>query len=373
MYSIHPNAPAHVGLPAELRQISFTPLNLIQTLTAGQLPEPQSVHTARREPTDEDVATTGNYRLPNVEIRESPSKGLGLYAVDPIPAYSRIFEDDALLSLATGEDLPQLWEKYSLLPSELRSQFDELSFSFSQSSKEETLMQKLRQRGYADDEAEKMARVSSRFQANAFKTGVVNQEPTSSRKTVWAYALFLTVARMNHSCTPNAHTHYRPSSGGQLVYSLRNIDPGEEIEISYFDITMPLNDRETRSRSWGFTCSCPACSKAGIFKETQYEAQLSCVHEAMSIEHNEANLSHAVLKAQDAIDIALAPEYSWLVAALPNLYTSLGLQVENARGPTENAREVLEYALHWECRITGAGSSSSEEKRQQLRSLDSKS
>ena len=190
---------AQVGLPGEFRQINFKP-SLLRGLTTGRLPEPH-IHTVQQSLTQIADITTEHIVPLKIEVCESVGRGLGLFAVDRILAYTRIIEDDALLSLSRSEDLPQLWEKYCLLPPELKQQFDELSFSTEQASKEETLIPRLRQRGYGNDEAERMARVSSRFQANAFKTGNMGRdtgEDSSPKGHTWAYSLFTTVARTNH-------------------------------------------------------------------------------------------------------------------------------------------------------------------------------
>lgn len=341
---------SRVGFPSDLGVATNipSPWNLIRNLTAGSdvVPNQQgSTSAGRGAVINGDVTVC----LPKVEVRSSPGRGLGLFAVDRIPAYTRVLEDYALLSLASGEDIPELWQKYSVLPGDERQQFDELAYSSNQASKEDGLIARLKDRGFRDEEARKMVRVSSRFMANAFKED----------DDRWRATVFLTVARINHSCTPNAQPHYRPSSGAKMIYSFRDIEPGEEIEISYFGVIMPYTDRQARAKSWGFTCNCPACSLSGNVRGEAYETAISQIRDAMNLSsQNTGSLipGPKLIKAtQNAINVAKDPKYPWLAAALPSLHVLLATgQCQERRLGEELA--AWEGALEWESKVTGADS-----------------
>lgn len=360
---------ARVGLSSTLRQGNLNP-SPAEYLTVGLLPKPSTHRSISRAASLEEHTDAGR-KLPQLRVAPSDGRGLGLFAVDRIPAYAKVIEDDALISLARGEDLPQLWERYQLLPAELRQQYDRLSYSTHLASQEETQRLKLVQRGYDDEAAQEMVRVSSRFQANAFKTG--NSNGTNSgnpTRKVWAYVLFLNVARINHSCTPNAHVHHRPSSGVQIGYALREIEPGEEIELSYFDITMATADRQARARSWGFSCKCPACTGSGMLKDRPYEQDLSFIHRHVSVDkvmgRSAGEVDKVVADIRAAIDLASSSEYSWLATALPNLYLNLELVLHRAQKPRTELVDALMTSLEWESRLTGPDSPASEGKRDLL-------
>ena len=112
---------------------------------------------------------TKTHPHPRLQVRPSAGKGLGLFAVSPIPAYTPILTDDPLLALAAGEDLPELWQKYLALPPDFQEQFDSLSCTATAIEKEDGLISKLQALGYDETTAIQMARVSSKFQMNAFK------------------------------------------------------------------------------------------------------------------------------------------------------------------------------------------------------------
>jgi len=88
------------------------------------------------------------------------------------------------------------------------------------------------------------------MQTNAFATNNQTQ------------ALFATLCRCNHSCSPNA-LRYDNGSGKTLI-ALRDICVGEEICICYVSDTQMLEPRAIRSEHlsvWGFACTCRRCSE----------------------------------------------------------------------------------------------------------------
>ena len=161
----------------------------------------------------------------------------------------------------------------------------------------------------------------------------------------------------------------------QMVYALRDINPGEEIEIAYFDMTMSSADRQKRAKSWGFQCTCPACSQTGCFANAAYEQRLANIHQYLLPDHISmavpVDLKTAVESTEAAISTALSPEYvHWLVATLPNLYASLATFLRQTDGPKAKIREALENAWGWNCKITGANSPSSLQRHKTLREFD---
>lgn len=293
------------------------------------------------------LVSTESVTLPRLEVRPSKGRGLGVFALDRIPAYTRLLEDYSLLSMAHGEDLPQLWVKYLALPDEDRRTFDALSPPNHQLDKEATMISKLCTRGYGKEQAAKMARVSSRFQGNAFNSGM------NAGDWTYGYVLFPNVARVNHSCTPNAHPHYRGSSGAQYLYSLRDIEPGEEIEISYLKVTAPRLERVHRAQSWSFACQCPACSGD---LGPDYEAQLTTVRNLSQVRGNLQYHPGHVGRVEKAIAIAESDDRPWLRVALPHLYANLAAARSEAGHGRAAALEAAHLAALWQDRITGPDS-----------------
>jgi len=278
--------------------------------------------------------------------------------------------------MALGEDLPQLWEKYCTLPADQKGVFDELSCKFDP-DKEAWLIQQLSQRGYDLATAQEMARVNAQWQANAFKnenTRIASQvpRPPSESGLRWAYSLFANVARINHSCGPNARASYAPASGAEAIYSVCDIASGEEIEIAYFDLTLNRTRRKTRTEDWNFTCRCRACEMS----TTDYKIYAPLLHDIRK-ERNFAELlvregsanrtiqgveegTASAQRVQALIDLVLTDRFPWLVVMLPELYQALfghHMHVGKAAGGSvsslKRARAAVKRAVELEEGMTG--------------------
>lgn len=78
-------------------------------------------------------------------------------------------------------------------------------------------------------------------------------------------AVFETICRINHACSPSCHHEWNPALGTETVHALKSIPRGSELSISYL---MPAGrtraERQERlSRQFGFECTCSLCSLAG--------------------------------------------------------------------------------------------------------------
>ncbi|OAG07188.1 SET domain-containing protein [Paraphaeosphaeria sporulosa] len=81
-------------------------------------------------------------------------------------------------------------------------------------------------------------------------------------------ALFPSIARINHSCNPNAQANYHPLHQTFNVHATRDIPAGEEVSINYLPEHGQLRAQRVAKLEdgYGFTCNCPVCdldTKAG--------------------------------------------------------------------------------------------------------------
>ncbi|PFH45594.1 hypothetical protein AMATHDRAFT_8946 [Amanita thiersii Skay4041] len=75
-------------------------------------------------------------------------------------------------------------------------------------------------------------------------------------------ATFLKIDRCNHSCSPNAAHKWDVATFSSSLYALRDIHAGEEICITYTDITAPRQTRRAKlEKSYGFLCHCQTCDQ----------------------------------------------------------------------------------------------------------------
>lgn len=117
------------------------------------------------------------------------------------------------------------------------------------------------------------------------------------------YCFDPTLARMNHSCNPNAEVSFADHT--YRVTALRDIKKDEPVVIAYIDVN---NDRDTRTKElkerWQFDCKCVRCEgEAG--PEGKYFMHTDCLY----------NRRLAQLRPQ--IDKFLSSPYN--KAGLPNV------------------------------------------------------
>jgi hypothetical protein len=73
-------------------------------------------------------------------------------------------------------------------------------------------------------------------------------------------AIFPLVARLNHSCRPNAQHAWNEARGIEVVHAVRDIQEGEELTLSYL-AGGPSKERQGSLKEYfGFDCACEACS-----------------------------------------------------------------------------------------------------------------
>ncbi|KAJ7496732.1 hypothetical protein FB451DRAFT_1456312 [Mycena latifolia] len=78
---------------------------------------------------------------------------------------------------------------------------------------------------------------------------------TAARHT----ALFPTLCRANHACTPNAHFFFCTETFAGRLHALRRIVAGEEITVGYTDLAAPRAQRRADLARYAFECACATC------------------------------------------------------------------------------------------------------------------
>lgn len=106
------------------------------------------------------------------------------------------------------------------------------------------------------DSLEKVLPALAIFYTNSFPCG--DDAPQTRR------GIFLTAARANHSCTPNAGRVWDAAKQAMMFRTLQAVPAGEELCINYVDV---LGSREERNANlwdhFGFECACETCALQG--------------------------------------------------------------------------------------------------------------
>jgi hypothetical protein len=329
-------------------------------------------------------ASTLPFGVPSVETHSSGAdRGLGLFAARQIARHSVIIADKAMILMKPADDLQELYAQYLDLPADQQERYLTLG-SAANEARDTLLAQKLRSREFhkihGDDGVVHMMRVASIMQTNAFNVDTGDGQGARHR------ALFPLLARANHSCMPNAHVCYYPSGhdpegdkkGRMFVHALRTLDAGEEILISYFDILLPRDERQSRMSKWGFQCHCPVCDEDPTESDgLSLEAQRKFIREWLSLQAQalrSPQLTIAQLKSvidMGTILISNAEINASLTPAFPNMFEGLAMLQAKAikmDGRQSNAECIsfLESAAAREANITGVDSGATDKRLKKL-------
>ncbi|KAM7212239.1 hypothetical protein V8F06_012375 [Rhypophila decipiens] len=173
---------------------------------------------------------------PPWKIMEMPNKGgLGVIATRKIKRYEEIMIDHATMVVDIKfASVVLAFKGYRLLhlaADQLRD--PDSIYSLAKSTE------------MAADEVENVVRT------NSFSTTLGEDEDHM--------AIYPLVSRINHACKPNAFTRWILRSQSTSIAALRDIEPGEEITISYLPLGLTHSERQRRLQRWSFTCSCSLC------------------------------------------------------------------------------------------------------------------
>mmetsp|Transcript_100737 Transcript_100737/g.225807 ORF Transcript_100737/g.225807 Transcript_100737/m.225807 type:complete len:136 (-) Transcript_100737:60-467(-) len=89
--------------------------------------------------------------------------------------------------------------------------------------------------------------------------------------TMHGTALYVSVARINHSCMPNLKIEFHRNSACLTAFALRPLVAEEELCISYIRQEADVQTRRRQLLEYGFTCICQRCLQEdnGVARKTQ--------------------------------------------------------------------------------------------------------
>jgi hypothetical protein len=174
------------------------------------------------------------------EIRAIPGKGNGCFALKLIKRGTRMLEDDPLLIVPIAHYLQH----------DIQTAFDKLSAT------EKELYFTLHS-GHGQDPKIWPSRIHESVSAHdrqriqeqhAARTGkdpsLISIFQTNCMEMDKGAAIFPKAARFNHSCNPNACFSWNSAIGKETIHAMNDVQPGEEITLSYCDM---IHDKVLRS------------------------------------------------------------------------------------------------------------------------------
>lgn len=197
-------------------------------------------------------------------MRPVANKGFGCVALKPLKQGTRILEEKPLLVIHdTQYLLSEIEGEYNKLTAEDQRLYFSLHSNHGQdprmwpTSIHPTVPALERQRileQHAARTGEK-ASVTSIFQTNCMEMG--------AGAAVFAYS-----SRFNHCCNPNASFSWNAAIGKETIHIIQDVAEGEEITLSYCDMTHDKKLRSWSLKHYNFVCDCPACGDESVAENT---------------------------------------------------------------------------------------------------------
>lgn len=264
-------------------------------------------------------------------VSHAGAKGYGVFATRPIARGTRIIADRILLSIDNKDT--SVLEAASRLSSDDRHRLLSLSMNNAKSKSLSYLA------AAAWGSLPSLTSINQgRDLLNIFYNNNFSISGTSGKR-----AVFLTVARLNHSCVPNAQGNLNTALPGSqfTIHALRSIAVGEEITISYLHDELAIRAaRQKRLKDgYGFECACEICSIEDSGKRHEQSHQRRLKIQEMLADFSgqqqtgpgciseEFDLTKAVIDAYEQEGLA-GRELASLYFAAAGLARGLGLKEE---------------------------------------------
>lgn len=257
-------------LPADkMGSISLTALPARVLLTISDFspilttPPPRHTSTpATMKPANASALTQEDEKVPRAppgvpyEIRAISNKGYGVFATQFLKRGTRILADDPLLIVPIEE----------YLEADIKEVFDELTLEqqrlyFSLHSAHGQDPAKWPSKIHPSVPERERSRILEQHNARLGKEpSLVSIFQTNCMEVEDGAGIFPNAARFNHSCNPNAVFSWNEGIRKEVIHATRDIAEGEEITLSYCNITYDKDERTWQLKHYGFKCDCEACT-----------------------------------------------------------------------------------------------------------------
>jgi hypothetical protein len=158
-------------------------------------------------------------------------------------------------------------------------------------------------------------------------------------------AMYLALARLNHSCAPNAQQTHLPDTAEEILYACREIRLGDEINDCYIDLRQTRQQRRKELMEYyRFHCSCPGCIAISIENDDLLRIQAWQAIDTLTgmIEQGQLDgaLTYALVIAKQLSKISVL---IWSIRYLPELFLCIH-EIATAMGNKSIGRKYLDKA-----------------------------
>ncbi|ORY62916.1 uncharacterized protein BCR38DRAFT_217437 [Pseudomassariella vexata] len=259
------------------------------------------------------------------EVRESPGKGLGVFATTLITAGSRVMVEPPLFAIKPPEFIPGKGYEIEAMIADVDKAVAALS------SEEQDEFRSCHEHRLPNEAASEHRRNMFIFRSNAYTL------------TDGKIAMFPKIAKINHSCRPNAANVWSSVSRLRIIWAARDILPGEEVSVTYAPLLQTREDRQKRLAQYGFRCSCEACHDHAHTdpRRKQMARLLSELEDRLARKTSAFANKKLLLKATALVEML---EEEHMMDYLPNAYrmaAELSFRLDNITAAEDWARQEL--------------------------------
>ena len=219
-------------------------------------------------------------------VEPSPGKGLGVFAAHALDTGAIIMNEAPVITIKPPNHEPGAGYPMSEISKLVHAEYNKLSTAEQQQVLSLTYSVLPGDRAKYGNNLDILGLI---FRNNAYDTGS-------------EIGLFPRIARINHSCRPNAAYYWNDKLKRRMVYATRKIEQGEEIFVSFISLLMPRDERQKKLARYGFTCTCPACSQhpVDLHHSDKSRTDINQAIRAFSSQMNLTALTHpsAIRKAR---------------------------------------------------------------------------
>ncbi|TKA77424.1 hypothetical protein B0A55_04811 [Friedmanniomyces simplex] len=219
---------------------------------------------------------------PLFELRLTAGKGFGLFATQAIPRGTCIVEEPALITIPASvsqNDPERAIHIIQALGPLSRDQLDPYTgLHYNIRSVNSFLRAAIRtyliSKQYTGDALKAAVKVHTTMAA-IFNTDCVAMGEDGKLGS----GIFQHFSRANHSCTPNVENCFNTITGCEMLHTVRDIDEGEEITVTYIDqLYRPADERQHALRRWEFECECEACEGPKAMASVRRRRRVEEIH-----------------------------------------------------------------------------------------------
>jgi len=200
-------------------------------------------------------------------VAPSPGKGLGVFAVHKLETGSIIMREAPIIKIKPPHHNPGKGYPTAIISELVNTEYNLLSRDQQIEVRSLTYYISPAEEEYTD----KSSLLGLIFRNNAYDTGS-------------EIGLFPKIARINHSCRPNAAYYWSEKLQKRIIYATRVIQEGEEVFVSFISLLASREERQKRLARYGFVCTCPACSQhpVDLHQSDESRASISRAFQAFS-------------------------------------------------------------------------------------------